>query len=91
MAQALVQSRIADSDRLLSACHSPDGGLWDLVARAALARSGRNACWGGLLVPVSGNPARSLEFAMSHDLFSFLDSFASVSSSLLLVRNVAGD
>jgi DNA repair protein RadC len=44
-------------------------------------------------VPVSGNPARSLEFAMSHDLFSSLDSFVAVSSaaSSLLVRDVAGE
>jgi len=44
-------------------------------------------------VPVSGNPARSLEFAMSHDLFSSLDSLVAVSSitSSLLVRDVAGE
>jgi DNA repair protein RadC len=45
-------------------------------------------------VPVSGNPDRSLEFTMSHDLFSSLDSFAAVSSaaaSALLVRDVAGE
>jgi DNA repair protein RadC len=41
-----------------------------------------------VLVPVSGNPARSPEPTMSHDLFS---SFDSSTSSVLLVRDVAGD
>jgi DNA repair protein RadC len=43
-------------------------------------------------VPVSGNPARSPEFVMQHDLFSSLDSFQalSVAASALLVRDVAG-
>jgi DNA repair protein RadC len=42
--------------------------------------------------PVSGNPARSLELVMQHDLFSSLDSFQalSVAASALLVRDVAG-
>jgi DNA repair protein RadC len=37
-----------------------------------------------VLVPVSGNPARFTEPMMAHDLFSF-------DSSVLLVRDVAGD
>jgi DNA repair protein RadC len=37
-----------------------------------------------VLVPVSGNPARFMEPTMVHDLFSF-------DSSVLLVRDVAGD
>jgi DNA repair protein RadC len=37
-----------------------------------------------VLVPVSGNPARFTEPTMVHDLFSF-------DSSILLVRDVAGD
>jgi DNA repair protein RadC len=46
----------------------------------------------GVPVPVSGNPARSLELVMQHDLFSSLDSFQahSVAASALLVRDVAG-
>jgi DNA repair protein RadC len=44
-------------------------------------------------VPFSGNPARTLEFSMSHDLFSSLDSLVAVSSaaSSLLVCDVAGE
>ncbi len=50
-----------------------------------------DGCAAACRLPVSGNPARSLEFAISHDLFSSLDSFASVPSSSLLVRDVAGE
>jgi DNA repair protein RadC len=45
-------------------------------------------------LPVSGNPARSLELTMSHDLISSFASFSSIDSShssVLLVRDVAGD
>jgi DNA repair protein RadC len=41
-----------------------------------------------VLLPVSGNPARCTELTMSHDLFSPFDSS---NSSVLLVRDVAGD
>jgi DNA repair protein RadC len=44
-----------------------------------------------VLVPVSGNPARSPEPTMSHDLFSSFASIDSSNSSVLLVRDVAGD
>jgi len=44
-----------------------------------------------VLLPVSGNPARFTELTMSHDLFSSLASFDSSNSSVLLVRDVAGD
>jgi DNA repair protein RadC len=47
-----------------------------------------------VLVPVSGNPARSPEPTMSHDLSSSFASFSSIdssNSSVLLVRDVAGD
>jgi DNA repair protein RadC len=43
-----------------------------------------------VLPAVSGNPARSPELTMSHDLFSSLDSFSSSVSVPLLVRDVAG-
>jgi len=41
-----------------------------------------------VLVPVPGNPARSLEFAMSLDLFP--SSFNAAVSASMLVRDVAG-
>jgi DNA repair protein RadC len=44
-----------------------------------------------VLLPVSGNPARCTELTMSHDLFSSFASFDSSNSSVLLVRDVAGD
>jgi DNA repair protein RadC len=68
-----------------------------LRARGALAScrpsSSLERCAAACRLPVSGNPARSLEFAMSHDLFSSLESFAAVpsASSSLLVRDVAGE
>jgi DNA repair protein RadC len=44
-----------------------------------------------VLLPVSGNPARCTELTMSHDLFSSFAFFDSSNSSVLLVRDVAGD
>jgi DNA repair protein RadC len=44
-----------------------------------------------VLVPVSGNPARSPELTMSYDLFSSFASIDSSNSSVLIVRDVAGD
>jgi DNA repair protein RadC len=44
-----------------------------------------------VLLPVSGNPARCTELTMSHDLSSSFASFDSSNSSVLLVRDVAGD
>jgi DNA repair protein RadC len=43
-----------------------------------------------VLVPVSGNPARSPESTMSHDLVSSLSSFDASLAESLLVRDVAG-
>jgi len=44
-----------------------------------------------VFLPVSGNPARCTELTMSHDLISSSVSFDSSPSSVLLVRDVAGD
>src|SRR5690606_26629808 len=50
-------------------------------------------CAAACRFPVSGNPARSLELAMAHDLFSSLDFLVSGSAAdvALMVRDVAGD
>jgi DNA repair protein RadC len=44
-----------------------------------------------VFLPVAGNPARCTELTMSHDLISSSVSFDSSPSSVLLVRDVAGD
>src|SRR5690606_7022444 len=63
-------------------------------ARCALAAwwpsSSLERCAAACRLPVPGNPARSPEFAMAHDLVSSLDSLVSASSSSLLVRDGAG-